>query len=158
MKIRLNNVSGLAAYQPRLVFDQTTLDWLIIYTMIEIVFAPTNLRVCTISDFLNVNKGRAKNLHISKSYSFILLWLSNPFVVIQTALTLKHRLQYYSAYFHIVNYINSFRSMIGYFRKSLWNIIILFRFVKLKRTIFANKHFWTVRIPKSVTAQPDIGI
>lgn len=77
MEIRLNNVSGLAAYQPRLVFDQTTLDWLIIYTMIEIVLAPTNLRVCTILDFLNVNKGRgrAKIFYISKSYSCILLWL-----------------------------------------------------------------------------------
>lgn len=65
MEIRLNNVSGLAAYQPRLVFDQTTLDWLIIYTMIEIVFAPIDLRVCAISDFLNVNKERAKIFYIS---------------------------------------------------------------------------------------------
>lgn len=101
MEIRLNNVSGLAAYQPRLVFYQTTLDWLIIYTMIEIVLAPTDLRVCTISDFLNVNKERAKIFYISKSYLFILLWLSNPLIVIQTALKLKYRLQYYSAYFHI---------------------------------------------------------
>lgn len=66
MEIRLNNVSGLAAYQPRLDFDQTTLYWQIIYTKIEIVHAPTNLCVCTISDFLNVNKGRVENLLYQK--------------------------------------------------------------------------------------------